>query len=84
MNFYLKLILFFIAILFIYWLYKKYKNHKDEKNINYLKTAIKNNITITMYNMNKFLNLSERIKNDLISIAIKYKHDDIINLLKFN
>ena len=84
MNFYLKLILLFVALLFIYWLYKKYKNNKDEKNINYLKTAIKNNITITMYNMNKFLNLSERIKNDLISIAIKYKHDDIINLLKFN
>jgi hypothetical protein len=78
MNIYFTIFIFFLALLFIYWLYKKYRNNK----VYDLKMAIKNNITITMYNMNKFLNLSTKIKNELIPLAIKYKHEDIINLLK--
>ena len=67
MNFYLKLILFFIAILFIYWLYKKYRKYKDEKNINFLKTAIKNNITKRRCQFNKFdlfINRNGKIKHE--------------------
>jgi hypothetical protein len=84
MNIYLIIFLFLLALFFIYWLYKKYNNCKDQKKVNYLKEMIKNNITITMYNMNKFLNITSQMKKEILPIAMKYKHGDIINLLTKN
>jgi len=74
----IKILLFLIIVLFLYWCYIKYANKQTAKR---LSESIKNNITITPYNMNQFINLSKDIKNILLTIAIKYKHGDIINLL---
>ena len=41
-------------------------------------------LTITTYNMNQFLNLSNHIKKILLDIAYKYNHDDIITLITKN
>jgi hypothetical protein len=49
-----------------------------------LKTYIRNNITITIYNMNLFINLSKKDKYKLLEYSIKYNHNDIINLLIYN
>ena len=78
MDKYMKILIFLIIALFLYWSYIKYSEKKTLKN---LSQSIKNNITITTYNMDQFINLSSDIKKILLNIAIKYKHDDIINLL---
>jgi cytochrome b subunit of formate dehydrogenase len=85
MDKYIILLIIIILLLFLYWCYKKYtnkKNIKNIKNIQNLSEKIKNNITITMYNMNQFLNVSQPIKKILLNIAYEYKHNDIINLLR--
>jgi len=87
MNIYLKIILGFILLLCIYWLYKrynKYNKYNENKEIKQLKTlieSIKNHITITLYNMNKFIDVSLNNKKILLKYAQKYKHEDIIKLL---
>ena len=81
MNIYVKIILLFLLFIFIYWLYKKYKINKEKKHLESLIIAIKNNITITLYNINKFVNLSSNMKKILLEIAKKYNHDDIIKIL---
>jgi hypothetical protein len=71
-----------IALLFIiYKLYLRYTEKKIEKKIEILSTKIKNNITLTTYNMKDFTNVSNSIKKILLDIAYKYNHYDIINLL---
>ena len=71
-----------IALLFIiYKLYLRYTEKKTEKKIEILSTKIKNNITLTTYNMKDFTNVSNSIKKILLDIAYKYNHYDIINLL---
>jgi len=78
MDKYIKILLFLIIALFLYWCYIKCsEKHKLKK----LSQFIKNEITITQYNMNQFINLSSDIKKILLNIAIKYKHNDIINIL---
>ena len=77
----IKILLFIIVALFLYWCYIKYN---EKKILRKLSQFIKNNITITQYNMNQFINLSTDIKKILLNIAIKYKHDDIINILTNN
>jgi hypothetical protein len=81
MDTYTKILLFLIIVLFLYWCYKKYTQHNNKQTLQRLSESIKNNITITPYNMNQFINISKDIKNILLNIAIKYKHEDIINLL---
>jgi hypothetical protein len=51
------------------------------KNIIKLKKYIKNQITITLYNIHIFINLDKNIKYELLEYAIKYNHDDVINIL---
>ena len=81
MDIYIILFIITIILLFFYWCYIKY----NEKNkIQNLSNKIKNNITITTYNMKQFLNLSNYIKRILLDIAYEYKHDDIINLMTKN
>lgn len=88
MDKYIILLIIIILLLFLYWCYKKYINKKNIKNIQNIQNIknlsdkIKNNITITMYNMNQFLNVSQPIKKILLNIAHEYKHNDIINLLR--
>lgn len=84
MDRYIKLLIFIIVILFLYWCYVKYQKYVEKKKINKLTDFIKNNITITIYNMNQFTNLSSHIKLILLDIAKTYKHNDIIILLKKN
>jgi hypothetical protein len=74
----IKILLFFIIVLFLYWCYIKYANKQTVKR---LSEYIKNNITITTHNMNQFIDISTDIKKILLNIAITYKHNDIINLL---
>lgn len=84
MDIYTKILLILIIILFLYWSYIKYTHYKNKETVKKLTESIKNNITITTYNMNQFVNISKDIKKILLNIAIKYKHDDIINLLTKN
>lgn len=81
MNIYLKFLLLFILFIIIYWLYKRYKSNTERKQLNILIESIKNHITITLFNMNKFTNLPLNMKQVLIKIAQQYKHEDIIKLL---
>lgn len=81
MGTYTKILLILIIVLFLYWSYIKYTQYKNKQTIKSLSKSIINNITITTYNMNQFINISKDIKKILLNIAIKYKHDDIINLL---
>jgi len=84
MNIYLTILLVFILLLIIYWLYKKYttnKENKQNKLLSSLIEAIKNHITITLYNMQQFINISNKMKKILLQYAYKYKHDDIIKIL---
>jgi hypothetical protein len=81
MDKYIILFIIIIILLFLYWCYIK---HNEKNKIQNLSNKIKNNITITTYNMNQFLNLSNHIKKILLDIAYKYKHDDIINLITKN
>jgi preprotein translocase subunit YajC len=69
-----------IILLFIYLIYKRY-NNKEKQELKSLQEAIKNEITITIYNMNKFIDISENTKKMLIPYAYKYKHEDVIKLL---
>ena len=71
------LLIIIIILLFLFWYYNRCKKMKLNKAIN----AIKNQITITLDNMNIFLNNSESTRKILLDIAKKYKHDDIITLL---
>ena len=81
MDTYTKMLLIIIIVLFLYWCYKKYTLYTNKQTVKSLSESIKNNITITTYNMNQFINISNDIKKILLNIAIKYKHEDIINLL---
>jgi cellulose synthase/poly-beta-1,6-N-acetylglucosamine synthase-like glycosyltransferase len=74
-------IFFGIIIIFcIYLIYKKY-NNRQKKELESLQEAIKNQITITIYNINKFIDISIDTKKMLIPYAYKYKHEDVIKLL---
>lgn len=84
MDIYTKILVILIIILFLYWSYIKYTHYKNKQTVKSLSESIKNNITITPYNINQFINISKDIKKILLNIAIKYKHDDIINLLTKN
>ena len=81
MNIYLKFLLLLILFIIVYWLYKRYKSNKERMQLKPLIESIKNHITITMYNINKFTNLPLNMKSVLLEIAYKYKHEDIIKLL---
>ena len=74
--FYIFLIII-IILLFLFWYYNKCKKIKLNKTIN----AIKNQITITLDNMNIFVNNSKSTRQILLNIAKKYNNDDIIILL---
>ena len=84
MDIYTKILLILIIVLFLYWSYIKYTHYKNKQTVKSLSESIKNNITITPYNINQFINISKDIKKILLNIAIKYKHEDIINLLTKN
>jgi hypothetical protein len=75
------ILIFFIIILFLYWCYQEYIERTKLKK---LSESIKNNITITLYNIHQYLNLPNNIKKILLDIAKKYNHNDIINLLTSN
>ena len=81
MNIYLKLLLLFILFIIIYWLYKRYKHNKERNQLKTLIESIKNHITITLYNINKFTNIPSNMKQILLKYAHEYKHEDIIKLL---
>lgn len=81
MNIYLKFLLLFILFIIIYWLYKRYKNNKEKNQLKSLIESIKNHITITLYNINRFTNLSSDMKKILLKYAYEYKHEDIIKIL---
>lgn len=84
---YIKILLLLVIVLIIYWCYQRYQKYqKYQKNIKQqtiskLSESIKNNITITIYNMNQFTNTSPDIKKILLNIAKTYNHNDIINIL---
>jgi hypothetical protein len=71
--------------------YDKYIKYKEkyitlklsELEIYKLEIMIKNKITLTEYNMSKFINFAKNYENKkiLLECAQKYKHDDMINLL---
>ena len=84
MDIYTKILLILIIVLFLYWSYIKYTHYKNKQTVKSLSESIKNNITITPYNIYQFINISKDIKKILLNIAIKYKHEDIINLLTKN
>ena len=47
-----------------------------------LKEYIRNNITITIYNIHFFINLDIYNKKIIMKYAKKYNHEDIIKLLQ--
>jgi uncharacterized protein YoxC len=81
MNYYLFILLAIALLLIVLWLYKRCQKKSENKELKSLMEAIKNNITITLYNMNKFMFLPKNIKKILLDVAKKYKHNDIILLL---
>jgi len=81
MNIYLYIILA-IAILFVvYCLYKRCKTLQEELQLKKLIDLIKNHITITLYNMNQFINVSDDMKKILIECAYKYNNNDLIKII---
>jgi hypothetical protein len=78
---YIKILLVLVIVLIIYWCYQKYQKNIKQQTISKLSESIKNNITITIYNMNQFTNTSPDIKKILLNIAKTYNHNDIINIL---
>ncbi len=81
MNIYLIILLVFILLLLVYWLYKRYNNNTDNNDLKSLIESIKNHITITLYNINKFTNIPSNMKKILLKYAYEYKHEDIIKIL---
>ena len=64
--------------------YNKYIKYKQKYQILKLEKMIKNKITLTLYNMHIFIDYitkNKQNKNKLLTFAIKYNHDDLINLL---
>ena len=81
MNIFISILIVIIVILFIYLIYKKINKNKNKKIINQLNQLIKeikNNVTITLYNINKFINVPDNMKKILLEFAHKYKHEDLI------
>jgi len=84
MNIYLTILLAIILLLIVYWLYKRYENKKERTQLESLIESIKNHITITLYNINKFTNIPSNMKKILLKYAQEYKHDDIIKILSIS
>ena len=85
MDIFISILIVIIVILFIYLIYKKINkntnkntNKKTINQLNQLIKEIKNNVTITLYNMNKFINVPNNMKKILLEFAHKYKHEDLI------
>jgi len=81
MDIFISILIVIIVILFIYLIYRKINKNTNKKTINQLNQLtkeIKNNVTITLYNMNKFINVPNNMKKILLEIAHKYKHADLI------
>ena len=73
-----------ICIIIYMTYYDKYIKYKQKYKLLKLEEMIKNKITITLYNMNIFINYALQNKDNkkiLLNFAQKYKHDDLINLL---
>lgn len=76
------MLIILILLLFLLWCYVKYCEKNEENKIKYLSNLIKNNITITLYNIKQFIDLSSEMKLILLDVATKYKHNDIIKILQ--
>jgi hypothetical protein len=79
------LICILICIIIYMTYYDKYIKYKQKYKLFRLEEMIKNKITITLYNMNIFINYALQNKDNkqkLLALAQKYKHDDLITLLK--
>ena len=64
--------------------YDKYIKYKQKYQIMRIEEMIRNKITITLYNMNIFIDYISKNKQNkyiLLTFAKKYNHDDLINLL---
>ena len=83
MDKYINLLIFIIVVLFLYWVLNRYNKNNKNNEIKKLTEYIKNNITITTYNMNQFIDQPSDIKVILLDVARTYKHNDIIKLLKY-
>ena len=82
MNIYLTILLVIILLLIVYWLYKRYENKKERKQLESLIESIKNHITITLYNINKFtnipLNMKKIFKRGEIWLADLYSNNSCV------
>lgn len=79
------IIIAIIICIIIYMTYDKYIKYKQKYKLLKLENMIKNKITITLYNMNIFINYALQNKDNkqkLLDLALKYKHDDLITLLE--
>lgn len=62
--------------------YDKYKKYKNKYLLKKFEDMIKNNITLTLFNIKQFLYYPH--KDKLLYLAEKYKHEDMIILIKNN
>lgn len=79
------IIIAFLICIIIYMTYDKYIKYKQKYKLLRFEEMIKNKITITLYNMDIFINYvlqNKDNKQKLLDLAHKYKHDDLITLLK--